>query len=112
MLTRFSPKTPALFVCIHTGRVRVAVLSDTHSPRHWKRCPEAVARVLDGADLILHAGDVCRAETLEELETYSPVRAVLGNNDTPDVALWGAPERLELDLAGLSVGMIHDSGPV
>jgi putative phosphoesterase len=90
--------------------VRVAVLSDTHSPRYWKRCPEAVARVLDGADAILHAGDVCRAETLEELATYAPVHAVLGNNDGTDVAEWGAPERLELDLAGLPVAMIHDSG--
>ena len=35
---------------------------------------------------------------------------VLGNNDGPDVAAWGAPETLELDLAGLSVGMIHDGG--
>jgi putative phosphoesterase len=91
--------------------VRVAVLSDTHSPRHWKRCPEAVARVLDGADLILHAGDVCRAETLEELSAFAPVRAVLGNNDAPEVAQWGAPERLELEIGGVPVAMIHDRGP-
>jgi putative phosphoesterase len=91
--------------------VRVAVLSDTHSPRHWKRCPAAVARRLEGVDLILHAGDVCRAETLDELAGFAPVRAVLGNNDGPDVAAWGAPERLELDVAGLPVGMVHDSGP-
>jgi putative phosphoesterase len=91
--------------------VRVAVLSDTHSPRFWKRCPPAVARRLDGVDLILHAGDVCRAETLDELAAFAPVRAVLGNNDGPDVAAWGAPERLELSLDGLPVAMIHDSGP-
>jgi putative phosphoesterase len=91
--------------------VRVAVLADTHSPRHWKRCPPLVARLLDGVDAILHAGDVCLAETLTELGTYAPVHAVLGNNDGPDVAEWGAPERLELDLDGLAVAMIHDSGP-
>ncbi|MCW2868462.1 MAG: phosphodiesterase [Marmoricola sp.] len=87
------------------------VLSDTHAPRFWKGCPAAVARLLEGADLVLHAGDVCRRETLEELETFAPVRAVLGNNDGPDVADWGAPEVLELDLAGLPVAMLHDSGP-
>jgi uncharacterized protein len=38
------------------------------------------------------------------------VHAVLGNNDGPDVAAWGAPETLELELAGLAVAMIHDSG--
>lgn len=69
-----------------------------------------MARRLDGVDLILHAGDVCRRETLEELERFAPVRAVLGNNDGPDVAAWGAPEVLELDLDGLAVAMLHDSG--
>jgi hypothetical protein len=91
--------------------VRVAVLSDTHSPRRWKRCPPAVARVLDGADAILHAGDVCTVATLDELARWAPVHAVLGNNDGPDVAAWGAPETLRLELGGLPIGMIHDSGP-
>jgi predicted phosphodiesterase len=48
---------------------------------------------------------------LDELAGFAPVRAVLGNNDTPDVAAWGAPDTLELDLDGLRVGMIHDAGP-
>jgi uncharacterized protein len=91
--------------------MRVAVLSDTHSPRRWKQCPTAVADALRGVDAILHAGDVCRAETLDELAAFAPVHAVLGNNDGPDVAAWGAPERLEVVLAGLPVAMIHDSGP-
>jgi putative phosphoesterase len=91
--------------------MRIAVLSDTHSPRYWKRCPEPVAAALDGVDAILHAGDVCRAETLDELSGYAPVHAVLGNNDGPDVRAWGAPETLELELAGLPIAMIHDSGP-
>ena len=91
--------------------MRVAVLSDTHSPRFWKGCPPAVAAHLDGADLILHAGDVCTAEVLDELSTYAPVRVVLGNNDRPDVAAWGAPETLETEIGGLAVAMIHDSGP-
>jgi hypothetical protein len=36
---------------------------------------------------------------------------VLGNNDGPDVAAWGAPETAEFGLDGLRVAMIHDSGP-
>ncbi|MGI5163141.1 metallophosphoesterase family protein [Spirillospora sp. CA-253888] len=90
--------------------MRVVVLSDTHAPRRWKSCPPEVARHLRGADAILHAGDVCTADVLEELAQYAPVHAVLGNNDGPDVAAWGAPERLELELAGLKVAMVHDSG--
>jgi putative phosphoesterase len=91
--------------------MKVAVLSDTHAPRYWKACPPAVARRLAGTDLILHAGDVCRAWVLEELAGLAPVRAVLGNNDDPDVAAWGAPETLELDLDGLPVAVVHDAGP-
>jgi uncharacterized protein len=91
--------------------MRVVVLSDTHAPRRWKSCPPHVAGQLRTADLILHAGDVCTAAVLDELAGYAPVRAVAGNNDGPDVAAWGAPATAELDLEGLAVGMIHDSGP-
>lgn len=90
--------------------MRVVVLSDTHSPRRWKRCPTAVAEHLRGANLILHAGDVCTADVLIELSSYAPVQAVMGNNDLAEVAEWGAPEILELDLNDLKIGMIHDSG--
>ena len=90
--------------------MRVVVLSDTHAPRHWKSCPAAVAAQLREADLILHAGDVCTAAVLDELSGYAPVRAVLGNNDGPDVAAWGAPPTRQFDIDGLRVAMIHDSG--
>lgn len=73
--------------------------------------PSAVADQLRGVDVILHAGDVCTPDVLNELSAYAPVHVVLGNNDGPDVAAWGAPETLELDLDGVRVAMIHDSGP-
>jgi len=90
--------------------VRIVVLSDTHAPRRWKSCPPAVAAQLRGADLILHAGDVCTASVLDELAQYGPVTAVVGNNDGPDVAAWGAAETAALTADGLRVAMIHDSG--
>ena len=91
--------------------MRIVVLSDTHAPRRWKSCPPAVASQLRGADLILHAGDVCTAAVLDELAQYAPVTAVVGNNDGPDVAAWGAAETVSLTPEGLRVAMIHDSGP-
>lgn len=90
--------------------MRVVVLADTHAPRRWKSCPPPVAAQLRGADLILHAGDICTASVLDELAHYAPVLAVVGNNDGPDVAAWGAPPTLQADLDGLRVAMIHDSG--
>lgn len=91
--------------------MRVAVLSDTHSPRRWTQCPPAVAAALDGTDAILHAGDVCAVATLEELSSWAPVHAVQGNNDGVDIRAWGAPERLEIEIGGCAIAMIHDSGP-
>jgi uncharacterized protein len=90
--------------------MRVVALSDTHAPRRWRACPPAVAEQLRGADLILHAGDLCTAAVIDELSQYAPVLAVLGNNDGPDVADRGTPPTLRADLDGLRVGMVHDSG--
>ena len=90
--------------------MRIVVLSDTHAPRRWKSCPPAVAGQLREADLILHAGDVCTAEVLDELAQYAPVTAVAGNNDGPGVTAWGAAETAELAPEGLPIAMIHDSG--
>jgi uncharacterized protein len=90
--------------------IRVVALADTHAPRRWKSCPPPVAEQLRQADVILHAGDVCTAAVLDELSQYAPVLAVVGNNDGPDVAAWGATPALEAELDGLRVAMIHDSG--
>lgn len=88
--------------------MRVIALSDTHAPRRWKSCPPRVAELLRGADAILHAGDVCVPSVIDELAAYAPVHVVKGNNDGPDLV---APETLELELDGLRVAMVHDSGP-
>jgi hypothetical protein len=69
-----------------------------------------VAGYLRQADLILHAGDVCTASVLTELAEYASVTAVVGNNDDSSVARWGAARTAELDLDGLRVAMVHDSG--
>ena len=91
-------------------RLRVAVVSDTHAPRFWKGCPFRVAEQLAGVDLVLHAGDVCVPSVLDELAAFAPVHVVRGNNDDDDVGAWGAPDTLELELAGVRVAMIHDAG--
>ena len=88
----------------------VVVLADTHiRPGGRRRLPDAVYAALDGADLVLHAGDVVCRELLDELAGFAPTLAVLGNNDG---ALLGAvPEERLLTVEGLRIGMVHDSGP-
>jgi putative phosphoesterase len=93
-----------------TVDVRAVVLSDTHlRDAGARRLPDAVYAALGDADAVLHCGDVVERGLLEELTTYAPVHAVLGNND---VTLRGTlPERLLVELDGVRVGMVHDSGP-
>jgi putative phosphoesterase len=88
--------------------VKVLVLADTHMgpSRPGRRLPDRVYDLLDDADAVLHAGDVTGEDLLHELAGFAPVHAVLGNND---VAL-RLPERLEVELDGVRVAMVHDSG--
>ena len=90
--------------------MQVVVLADTHAPRRWKGIPEGLRAPLSRAEVILHAGDVCTPDVLDALSGFAPVHVVLGNNDGPAVAAWGAPESLELVLGGVRMAMIHDSG--
>jgi uncharacterized protein len=88
--------------------VRAAVLSDTHLRADLRSLPPEVWEAVDTADVVLHAGDVVTGDLLAALAERAPVHAVLGNNDH---ALVGhLPDRLEVDLAGVRVAMVHDSG--
>lgn len=69
----------------------MVVLADTHAPRRWHGVPPRLAEHLRTADLILHAGDVCTADVLDELSGYAPGQAVRGNNDGLDVAAGERP---------------------
>jgi putative phosphoesterase len=90
--------------------VRVLVLADTHvRPDRARTLPDDVWAAAARADAILHAGDVLTQELLDGLAALAPIHAVLGNNDTTLRAV--LPETLQLDLAGVTVGMIHDTGP-
>jgi putative phosphoesterase len=91
--------------------VHVVVISDTHiRPGLKRRLPDLVYAELDRADAVLHGGDVTTPDLLAELSGFAPVHAVLGNND--DAALAAElPETLVVDLGGVRIAMVHDSGP-
>lgn len=81
---------------------RVGVISDTHNLLR----PQAV-EALAGSDLIVHAGDVCRPEILEELRAIAPLRVVRGNNDKGE---WAEtlPVFEILKVGRISIYVIHD----
>ncbi|HEU4867485.1 MAG TPA: metallophosphoesterase family protein [Actinomycetota bacterium] len=88
---------------------KIGVISDTHLPRGNRRIPEEVFSLFEGADLILHAGDFVQAEVLYELGAIAPVKGVLGNCDTPELARQ-VPVKESIEVEGVLIGMIHDSG--
>jgi putative phosphoesterase len=85
------------------SRVTIGLISDTHGLLR----PEALA-ALEGCDRLIHAGDVGNPRILDTLARIAPLAAVRGNNDT---GMWAEmlPERLELELAGLRLLVIHDA---
>ena len=92
-------------------RARALVISDTHVPDFAGALPAAVVRAAARADVVLHAGDVTSAAVLDDLRRLAPVHVALGNGDGPDVARWGAVDRVEIEIAGVPVAIVHDSGP-
>ncbi len=80
----------------------IGVISDTHGLLR----PQAVA-ALQGADLILHAGDVGDRDILDQLRTIAPTIAVRGNVDT---AVWATalPLTEVVEVGGLCLHMLHD----
>jgi uncharacterized protein len=84
--------------------MRIGVISDTHGLLR----PEAIA-ALRGSDRILHAGDVGDPRILDRLRELAPVTAVCGNVDRGPWAM-ALPETELVEVAGLSIYLIHDLG--
>ena len=80
--------------------MKIGILSDTHDLLR----PEALL-ALNSCEAILHAGDICRQEILDELGKIARVYVVRGNNDKE----WAEhiPLFLDFEIAGLRVFMTH-----
>jgi uncharacterized protein len=90
--------------------VEIAIISDTHMPRGARALPAPCVERLKAADLIVHAGDLMTMAVLDELRSYGKVAAVQGNVDDVEVRM-ALPQRLDLDLEGARVVVVHDGGP-
>jgi putative phosphoesterase len=63
---------------------RIGLVSDTHMPDRCAALPPSLFDVLQGVDLLLHAGDVGELWALDQLAALAPLVAVHGNDDTED----------------------------
>ena len=56
--------------------MRYDIIADTHG-----YLSDELLHALEGADVIVHAGDICSSSDLRRLEDIAPVKFCLGNND-------------------------------
>jgi putative phosphoesterase len=77
----------------------VGLIADTHGLVR----PEAIT-ALSGVDLILHGGDVGGPAVIFALARVAPVRAVIGNTDSPDQGLESA---IDCTLEGVRIHVSH-----
>ena len=88
--------------------VHVLVTSDTHLTLGAK-LPDELLRLADRADHVVHAGDFVTLDVLDTLESLAPVTAVHGNVCDAATAA-RLPERAQVELAGVRIGVVHDPG--
>jgi len=81
---------------------KVGVISDTHGLMRRQ-----VLKVLEGSDLILHAGDVGSQDVLDALERIAPVFAVRGNMDGGEWAQ-GLPKTEWVEVGEFAIYILHD----
>jgi len=89
--------------------VKIGVLADTHIPRRAKEVPRFVIEKLQGAALIIHAGDLTDMRVIDQLAKVAPVEAVAGNIDSEDVREKLPRQRL-ITVGGYSIGVVHGDG--
>src|SRR5262245_6470954 len=82
--------------------MRVGVISDTHGLLR----PEAL-KALQGAEQILHAGDVGDPRILDSLHAVAPVTAIRGNVDERGKC-GHLPSTELVELGGHNIYMLHD----
>jgi uncharacterized protein len=90
--------------------IKTVVLADTHTRGLTRTLPFGAWPYIESADHIIHAGDVVDPVLLDELKSFAPVTVVMGNCDAHDIRDWGATEVTEVEIGGVRIGVVHDSG--
>lgn len=86
--------------------MKIGVLADTHIPEQLAALPASVLQVLRGVDIILHVGDVCELDVLQQLEPIAQTYAVYGDQDSTQVRQF-LQEKQRLEFENRAVGLVH-----
>jgi len=86
------------------------VIADTHLPRRAKALPEPVWREVERVDVVVHAGDWVEPPLLDELEQRARrIVGVWGNNEGDELRA-RLPEVAHVELDGVRVAVVHETG--
>ncbi|MBY8875742.1 YfcE family phosphodiesterase [Micromonospora sp. PLK6-60] len=91
--------------------MRLVVTADTHVPLRARDLPEPLWTAIDAADVVLHAGDWVDVALLDAVQARARrLVGVYGNNDGPPLRA-RLPEVARVELGGLRVAVVHETGP-
>lgn len=90
--------------------MRLLILADTHVPKRARDLPADVWAALDAADVVIHAGDWVDIDLLDRMQARSRrLVGVVGNNDGPALRA-RLPELARVELDGLRLVVVHETG--
>ncbi|HWH01072.1 MAG TPA: metallophosphoesterase [Pilimelia sp.] len=91
--------------------MRLVITADTHVPARARDLPTELWRAVDEADVVVHAGDWVHEDLLDAmLRRARCLVAVYGNNDGPALRA-RLPEVARVELAGVRIAVVHETGP-
>jgi len=89
----------------------VVLTADTHVPVRAADLPAQLWSAIEAADVVIHAGDWMSEALLDEVAAWSArLVGVYGNNDGPRLRA-RLPEVARVELDGLRVAVVHETGP-
>ncbi|MER7460826.1 metallophosphoesterase [Micromonospora sp. NPDC126480] len=90
--------------------MRLVLTADTHVPKRARDLPAPLWAAIDAADVVLHAGDWVDEGLLDAMAARARrLVGVYGNNDGPALRA-RLPEVARVELAGLRVAIVHETG--
>ncbi|CCH17410.1 metallophosphoesterase family protein [Micromonospora lupini] len=91
--------------------MRLVLTADTHLPKRARDLPGPLWTAIEAADVVLHAGDWVDESLLDAMTARARrLIGVYGNNDGPALRA-RLPEVARVDLDGLRVAVVHETGP-
>lgn len=85
--------------------MKIVAIADTHS-KSLSELPKRLIELMDGADLVIHAGDFDSVELLEEMEKRYNLLAVYGNSDDEEIKKrLKETEKIKADK--IRIGVVH-----